>query len=242
MKTAGFFQIKSTLFLLCLWTSLSISAQTAENNPEPRRRIFHAGFQAKALFQWTDNDLAGFSDLGMRPGFAYGLNAEFGITPNVLLHSGVFHEFRAFGIEYQDSSSASPILSNNQYTAQYLMVPFGLTMKTGRIADKWALMFRAGLSSHFLLSSSVNREAPPAAGLESDANSYLNTAWVGIQGDAGLLYYFHENTALSFQVGYSGGLSSIASLNAYPFMAGGAWNTPGNTRLNTIHATLGILF
>jgi hypothetical protein len=154
----------------------------------------------------------------------------------------VFHEFRAFGIQYQDSSAASPILSNNQYTAQYLMVPFGLTMKTGRIAEKWALMFRAGLSSHFLLSSSVNREVPPAAGLESDANSYLNTAWVGIQGDAGLLYYFHENTALSFQVGYSGGLTSIASINAYPFMVGGAWNTPGNTRLNTIHATLGILF
>jgi hypothetical protein len=242
MKTESFFKIKSTLFLLCLWTSLSISAQTAENNPEPRRRIFHAGFQAKALFQWTDNDQAEFSDLGMRPGFAYGLNAEFGITPNVLLHSGVFHEFRAFGIQYQDSSAASPILSNNQYTAQYLMVPFGLTMKTGRIAEKWALMFRAGLSSHFLLSSSVNREVPPAAGLESDANSYLNTAWVGIQGDAGLLYYFHENTALSFQVGYSGGLTSIASINAYPFMVGGAWNTPGNTRLNTIHATLGILF
>lgn len=241
MKAAGIFEIKSTLFLICLWASLPIFAQTTENNPEPRRRIFHAGFQAKGLFQWTENDQAGFSDMGMRPGFAYGLNAEFGITPNVLLHSGVFHEFRAFGIQY-DSTTASPMLSNNRFSAQYLQVPFGLTMKTGRIANSWALVFRAGLTSHFLLSSTVNRQEPPATGIESNANSYLNIAWVGIQGDAGLLYYFHESTAVSFQVGYSGGLTSILSANAFPFMVGDAWNNQGSTRLNTIHATLGILF
>ena len=242
MKATGIFELKSTLFLLCLLTSVPISAQSTENGTEPRGRIFHAGFQAKGLLQWTDTDQAGFYDMGIRPGFSYGINAEFGITRNVLLHSGVFHEFRAFGIKYQDSSSASSSLSNNRYSVQYLQVPFGLTMKTGRIADKWALVFRSGISSHFLLSSSVNRETPPATGIESEANSYLNTAWVGIHGEAGLLYYFHENTAVSFQLGYGGGLSSIASLNAYPFMVGDAWNTGGNTRLNSIHATLGILF
>jgi hypothetical protein len=242
MKATGIFEIKSTLFLLCLGTLVSISAQTVEKTSEPRGRIFHAGFQAKALFQWTENDQAGFSDMGMRPGFAYGLNAEFGITPNVLLHSGVFHEFRSFGIQFADTSLASPKLSNSRYSAQYLQVPFGLTMKTGRIAGKWALMFRAGLTSHFLLSSGVNREEPPATGMESNASAYLNIAWVGIQGDAGLLYYFHENTAVSFQIGYGAGLSSIVSSNAFPFMVGDVWNYQGSSRLNTIHATLGILF
>jgi hypothetical protein len=242
MKVRGIIAVKSTLFLLSLLVYFTGYAQNSASSNAERRRIFQAGFQAKALFQWTTHEQAGFSDLGMRPGFAYGLNTEFGITPNVLLHTGIFHEFRSFGILYQDSTGASPKRVNNQFTAQYLQVPFGLTMRTGRIANKWAVVFRAGLTSHFHLNSQVNREEPPSDGVENNANSFLNLAWVGIQGDAGILYYFHENTALSFQVGYSGGLSSILASNAYPFMVGDAWNNPGNTRLNTIHVSVGILF
>ncbi len=242
MKVRGIIAVKSTLFLLSLLGYSTGYAQNAESSNAERRRIFHAGFQAKGLFQWTEHEQAGFSDLGMRPGFAYGLNAEFGITPNVLLHSGVFHEFRSFGIQFRDSAAASPKLVNTVFTAQYLNVPFGLTMRTGRIADKWSVVFRAGLNSHFLLNSSVHREDAPGNGADEDGNPYLNSAWVGIYGDAGFLYYFHEQTALSFQVGYSGGLSSILASNAYPFMVGDAWNNPGNSRLNTIHVSVGILF
>lgn len=242
MKFKGVFAVKSTLFLFSLLVYLTGYSQNSEPSTQERRRIFHAGFQAKGLFQWTEHEQAGFTDLGMRPGFAYGLNAEFGVTPNVLLNTGVFHEFRSFGIEFRDTAGASPKLVNTVFTAQYLNVPFGLTMRTGRIADKWSIVFRAGLNAHFLLNSSVRREGSLGNGTEEDGNLYLSSAWVGIYGDAGFLYYFHQQTALSFQIGYSAGLSSILASNAYPFMVGDAWNNTGNTRLNSIHVGVGILF
>lgn len=183
--------MKKVSLLILILTLLSIPA-FSQFNP------FIFGFRVSPELGWMKPDARDYESDGVSAFFSWGFVAEFNLTRNYAIATGVNVHQRGGKLKFpyvlqQNSSSANGIL-HRKYNLQTIELPVTIKMKTST-AGRWNFYARVGVGTNFMLDAKAGDEFDP----EGDNNtSYMEEG--RIKEDVRLI---HETLILGFGVEYA---------------------------------------
>ncbi|MCF8301877.1 MAG: outer membrane beta-barrel protein [Bacteroidales bacterium] len=159
---------------------------------------FLFGFKASPELGWMKPDARYYESNGVTAFFSWGFVAEFNLTRNYAVATGVNVHQRGGKLEFpyvlqQNGSTAHGIL-HRQYDLKTIELPVTIKMKTST-AGRWNFYARVGVGTNFMLDAKAKDEFYP----EGDNNiSYMEER--RIKEDVRLI---HETLILGFGVEYA---------------------------------------
>ncbi|MFO8086464.1 MAG: porin family protein [Bacteroidales bacterium] len=125
------------LSLALLWTLSTVKAQDEDYQP------FRFGLHASPSLAWIKPDVQGYENDGMKLGFSYGLLAEFALSSNYAVSTGIDISYFGGKVKYEDkldhygfdTEDSTNLTGNIQstYNLQYLQIPLMIKMSTNEI-------------------------------------------------------------------------------------------------------------
>ncbi|MFO8054757.1 MAG: porin family protein [Bacteroidales bacterium] len=203
--------------LAALFTSLSLITNAQEEQGTDKEfKPFRFGLHASPSISWIKPDTDGYEIDGTRIGFGYGILAEFNLTNNYALSTGVDIVYQGGKLSYSDTieySGDREALATRTYKLQYLHIPAMLRMSTNEIGYityfanvGLGTAIRINAVSDDILDDGDNTKKPDVD--ISDKISALKTSFIiGV----GAEYSLAGDIALMGSLNFNNGFSDVLS-------------------------------
>jgi len=125
------------------------SMQINRKKKEGKPFFFTIGAKIQPAVCWLGTTTDSVQSDGARAGFMYGLDMEFGITPNIWIGLGVYHDIMGGNLRYisADTSGGTRITRHN-HNFQYIEIPLSMKFKTNQFGrKKWNIWGKFGVSA-----------------------------------------------------------------------------------------------
>ena len=203
---------------------------------------FRLGFQASPQMSWMSSSKSGITNLELRPGIKYGLEADIFLAgmPRYILNTGLYVANHSFSAHYvtddpffiNDVTFSDPV--NIYYKLNYIEIPLDIKLKSDQFY-RMTFYGQFGLSNMINLSASATSSDAKFSG--DNLNNGVNKRTIRpynlcmIMG-GGVEYDVGGNTALNFGLQYSNGLIDVTDIS----------NLNEKTIFNSFRLVLGVMF
>ncbi|MCF8218420.1 MAG: PorT family protein [Bacteroidales bacterium] len=235
----------ATLALMMLWPFGKIQAQE-DNKP------FRFGLHASPSVTWSKPDLQEYESAGTRLGFSYGMLAEFSMSNNYSLSTGIdisyfggklsyIDSLNNYSLEDDDNPNIKTAEIKSTYSLQYLQIPVMIKMSTNEIGY-FTYFANVGLGTSIRLGASVEDIYDPAGDKNDDDNKiddlsedvalFRESLIIGL----GAEYSLGPDISLLGAVNFNNGFTTTIKRDNYQL------DKRGNAIVNYIEFKFGLLF
>lgn len=203
---------------------------------------FRLGFQASPQMSWMNSSTSGITNVELRPGIKYGLEADIFLAglPRYILNTGLYvanHSFAAHYVTDQpffinDVTIREPL--DIYYKLNYLEIPLDIKLKSDQFY-RMTFYGQFGLTNMINLSASATSDGSEFSGdnLVNGVNKRTIRPYnLCMMAGGGVEYDVGGNTALNFGLQYSNGLIDVTDIS----------NLNEKTIFNSFRLVLGVMF
>ncbi len=214
-------------------------------NAQDDYKPFRFGLHASPSIAWIKPDVQEYESAGTKLGFSYGLLAEFNISNNYAISTGIDIsyfggkvEFEDYYNEYFENGDTIPGQISSRYSLQYLQIPLMLKMSTNEIG--YITYFaHVGLGTAIRLNADVvdkdesgNLGTSPDKDVSSDVAFFRESFIIGL----GAEYSLGGNTSVIGSLNFNNGFTTTIKRENR------LYNIQGNAIANYIELKVGIMF
>jgi hypothetical protein len=146
--------------------------------------------------------------LNAKTRFGGGVTADYFFGPNYAFSTGLIYNGRGAGVSYNQPGSTPVVRASDEFSIQYLEIPFTIKLYTNEIATDTKLYFQAGGSLNPRISARVNGEKLDP-GTNNKNTRRFNIADVSVLIGAGAEMQLGESTRVFGGLSYHRGLLDI---------------------------------
>lgn len=232
--------IIATLALLILWPFGKAQAQDEE-------KPFRFGLHASPSITWLKPDLQEYDNEGTRLGFSYGMLAEFSISNNYSLSTGIDISYFGGKLKYEDELEEYNLPDPNNeigeitstYNLQYLQIPLMIKMSTNEIGY-FTYFANIGLGTSIRLGASVEDKHSTNGGENTHTIDNLNDDIALLKESliigVGSEYALGNNITIVGSVNFNNGFTTTIKRDNFQL------EKQGNAIANYVELKLGLLF
>lgn len=230
----------ATLALMMLWP---FGKTQAQEDYKP----FRFGLHASPSVTWLKPDLQEYDNEGTRMGFSYGMLAEFSMSNNYSLSTGIDISYFGGKLKYEDDLEEYNLPDPNNeigeitstYSLQYLQIPVMIKMATNEIGY-FTYFANVGLGTSIRLGASVEDKHSTNSGenkqeiddLSDDIAMFRESLIIGL----GTEYSLGENISLIGSINFNNGFTTTIKRDNIHL------DKRGNSIANYIEFKLGLMF
>lgn len=227
----------ATMAILMAWSFGKVNAQE-EFKP------FRFGLHASPSISWIKPDLQQeYNSKGIRLGFSYGLLAEFNISNNYSLSTGIDISYFGGTLDYNDqlyrynfSTDSSEVGDiSTTYKLQYIQIPLLIKMSTNEIGY-FTYFANIGLGTNILLNASAtdkhSNSQEEIDDISDDVAFFRESLIIGL----GAEYSIAKNVSIVGAVNFNNGFTTTIKRYNHDL------DKKGNAIANYIDFKIGILF
>lgn len=203
---------------------------------------FRLGFQASPQMSWMSSSKSNISNIELRPGIKYGLEADIFLAgfPRYLFNTGIFVANHSFSAHYDvnepffinEVTFSEPV--DLTFKLNYIEIPLDIKLKSDQF-------YRMTFYGQFGLTNMINLSASAASSDSKFSGDNVNNGLSNrvikpfnlcMMMGGGVEYDVGGNTALNFGIQYSNGLIDVTNIG----------NLNEKTIFNSLRLVLGVMF
>ena len=150
----------------------------------------------------------GFKALNAKTRFGGGVTADYFFGPNYAFSTGLIYNGRGAGVSYNQVGSDPEIRKSDEFSIQYLEIPFTVKLYTNDVAPDIKLYFQTGGSLDPRISAKVNGEKLEPVTNNKNTRRF-NIADISVLVGAGAEMQLGESTKVFGGLSYHRGLLDI---------------------------------